>query len=346
MKKLILALSVFAVLVFQLTAQIIPESFKTKMPFTLGELTVYPLYSEKQDDSGILSLEESIESGVLLITEKDSGNVPKLLASSKAKQPVFLMAGEIVSGGKQDRIISRDMIILPGEKDVEVPVFCVEAGRWNVKTSGFYSEENLGTNKMRYLAQESVTNQQQIWQEVQKKSAEESVTSGTSAYQDIYRSEEKQEEIENYIQKITVYLEKNPEITGLLILHDNKFVSLDIFASSSLAAHILPKIIKVSCAVTADFHEDEEITEKLIIPFIKNTGTVSLSLDESGWNMEIWKTEYKDLAFSVSSYMSETVHISVLPVFNTDTAAVQFNSERNMMSGQFDFSNQMLQQRQ
>lgn len=346
MKKLILTLSLFAVLVFHLWAQIIPESFKTKMPFSLGELTVYPIYSEKQDNSGMLSLEESIESGGLLITEKDSGNVPRLLASSKAKQPVFLMAGEIVSGGKQDRIISRDLIILPGEKDVEVPVFCVEAGRWNVKTSGFYSEENLGTNKMRYLAQQSESNQSEIWDEVRKKSSEESVISGTSAYQDIYRSEEKQEEIENCIQKITDYLEKNPEITGLLILHENKFVSLDIFASASLAAHILPKIIKVSCAVTADFHENVEITEKMIIPFIKDTGTISLSLDQSSLNMEIWKTDYSDLAFSVSCYLGKTVHISVLPVFDTDTAEVQLNFRENIMSGQYEFNNQILQQQQ
>ena len=57
---------------------------------------------------------------------------------------MLLLAGEIVAGGKQDRVIGKDRIV-PAESDpVDLGVFCVEPGRW-VATS-----EQFGTSGSMY----------------------------------------------------------------------------------------------------------------------------------------------------------------------------------------------------
>ncbi len=50
---------------------------------------------------------------------------------NRGSKPLLLLAGELVSGGKQDRIIAKDRIVEPGGAPLPLDVFCVEAGRWS-----------------------------------------------------------------------------------------------------------------------------------------------------------------------------------------------------------------------
>ena len=43
---------------------------------------------------------------------------------------MFVQAGEIVKGGRQDRVLSVDMLLPPGSGRVPIAAFCVESGRW------------------------------------------------------------------------------------------------------------------------------------------------------------------------------------------------------------------------
>lgn len=81
------------------------------------------------DDTLYLSLDEALEAGALVITEKEAGSVPMLLARNKGNRPVLMLAGEIVVGGKQNRTLRDDLLLPPHSETVELPVYCVEQGR-------------------------------------------------------------------------------------------------------------------------------------------------------------------------------------------------------------------------
>ncbi len=67
----------------------------------------------------------------------DGAEVNRLVLVNNSKKPLLLLAGEIVTGGKQDRIIGKDRLV-PAESDpIDLSVFCVEPGRW-VATAGKY----------------------------------------------------------------------------------------------------------------------------------------------------------------------------------------------------------------
>ena len=65
--------------------------------------------------------------------------VNQLVLVNNSRQPLILLAGEIVTGGKQDRVIAKDRIV-PAESDpMDLNVFCVEPGRWTATSAKFGS---------------------------------------------------------------------------------------------------------------------------------------------------------------------------------------------------------------
>ncbi len=89
-------------------------------PVTYENISVFPVVSSySQDTSPFLTLEEGLSTGDVAVREQGS-----------SKRPLLLLAGELVSGGKQDRVIGKDRIVPAGASPLPLDVFCVEHGRW------------------------------------------------------------------------------------------------------------------------------------------------------------------------------------------------------------------------
>src|SRR5439155_26998487 len=58
-------------------------------------------------------------------------SVNQLVLINRSKRPLLLLAGELVSGGKQDRVMGKDRIVPAGAPLLPLEVFCVEHGRWS-----------------------------------------------------------------------------------------------------------------------------------------------------------------------------------------------------------------------
>ncbi len=61
---------------------------------------------------------------------ESSADVNQLALLNRSGKPLYLMPGEIIVGGRQDRTIAQEYVIPPGNKPVTIEVFCVEHGRW------------------------------------------------------------------------------------------------------------------------------------------------------------------------------------------------------------------------
>jgi hypothetical protein len=107
-------------------------------PVISGNKALIPLYPESEVvccDVSFLTLAEAVDNGLAQVEDSDS--VDKVYVINESDQPIFLMSGEIVFGGKQDRVIAQDMVI-PAEKNrkFDIQVFCVERGRWTESDRG------------------------------------------------------------------------------------------------------------------------------------------------------------------------------------------------------------------
>src|SRR5437660_236326 len=161
-----------------------------------GNLTVFPVVAAKtHDTSDFMTLDEGLRSGDVVVTEygkvqglvrgrdtrprtwddnviptRGGPQVNKLVLMNNARRPLLLLAGEIVTGGKQDRVIAKDRIV-PAESDpIDLDVFCVEPGRW-VGTSAKFALGSVTAG----MAAPSVRgkamggkSQQEVWEQVAK----------------------------------------------------------------------------------------------------------------------------------------------------------------------------------
>src|SRR5881398_3348206 len=119
-------------------------------PVTYENISVFPVVtSYGQDTSAFLTLEEGLATGEVVVRERGSeemvrgrdgrlvyipqptgASVNQLVLLNRSKRPLLLLAGELVSGGKQDRVIGKDRIVPVGAPPLPLDVFCVEHGRW------------------------------------------------------------------------------------------------------------------------------------------------------------------------------------------------------------------------
>jgi hypothetical protein len=119
-------------------------------PVNYENISVFPVVaSYGQDTSAFLTLEEGLATGEVLVRERGSeemvrgrdgrpvyipqptgASVNQLVLLNRSKRPLLLLAGELVSGGKQDRVIGKDRIVPVGAPPLPLDVFCVEHGRW------------------------------------------------------------------------------------------------------------------------------------------------------------------------------------------------------------------------
>ena len=84
-------------------------------------------------------LHHAVAQGTAVVTEVDEkGVVGRLRVENRGDRPLLLIQGEELRGAKQDRVINRSLLLQPGTS-AEVPVSCVERGRWRRESQAMHS---------------------------------------------------------------------------------------------------------------------------------------------------------------------------------------------------------------
>ena len=275
-----------------------PPGYKVLEPIRHGNLTVFPVVAGKSYPTGeFMTLDEGLRSGDVVVTEagnvqglirrhstpavrSDGAQVNRLVLVNNSKRPLLLLAGEIVTGGKQDRVIGKDRIV-PAESDpVDLSVFCVEPGRWIATSEHFGASESMygstvgGPTKhtqppMAMMAQPSVRakamadkDQNEVWAEVRKQQQAVSVevaaaapavateVGRTSSYARVMENEEVKKQVDsvakpieqNYQSLIRQLRDRNA--VGVVVAVNGRIIWADVFASTDLLEKYWPKLVR------------------------------------------------------------------------------------------------------
>lgn len=118
-------------------------------------LALYPVYDRAaRDTRTYMTLDEGLKAKLVSVVEKgQGGEVNALFITNRAQKPLYLMGGEVVLGGQQDRVLGQDTVIPAGGKSVPVTVFCVEHGRWNGRAEFAGSAKAVASAEIRAVAQ-------------------------------------------------------------------------------------------------------------------------------------------------------------------------------------------------
>ncbi|MBN3039791.1 MAG: hypothetical protein JW867_01550 [Candidatus Omnitrophica bacterium] len=248
------------------------EALEVGEPIYYENLTIVPIYSTQiKDRTAYYALDEALANNWISINELEGGQVPQVMISNNSNKYIYIMGGEILTGCKQDRIVGRDVLIKPKSKNVIVPVYCVEQGRWNYESEKFYSKSNLGTHELRSAAQKGAPEaQSSIWGKVAGYSRRLSVSSETGNYQDIFEDEavaQKCSVIENHIKDIP---NLNRDTVGIAVGLGSRIVSVDIFANPELFRKLWPKIARSSALSSVSESANGTITQNMAAAFLRD----------------------------------------------------------------------------
>lgn len=98
-------------------------------PYNHENLTIYLVHGASTQGPVPLTLPEALEKGVVEV--KETGSVNQLTVENRGDEEVFIQAGDIVKGGRQDRVLSVSLTLPPRSGVLPIAAYCVEQGRWS-----------------------------------------------------------------------------------------------------------------------------------------------------------------------------------------------------------------------
>lgn len=204
-------------------------------PVSYHNVTIVPVMltsNEKFQQEDYISLAEAKKRGLVEINEMATGQeVNRLTVRNLAKKPLLLLSGELLLGGKQDRVVAKDTVVPPGE-EMAVPVFCVEHGRWDGKTTKFDYSESMAPQSVRRMA--TFGSQQQVWDEVGEYNKKANVDSDTSSVRGGLYNQEVQDRIEEDLKQFSSALDSQENVVGLVYIVNGDIGSFELFGNPSL----------------------------------------------------------------------------------------------------------------
>ncbi len=270
-------------------------------PVIYENIAIFPVVSgSSQDTSSFLTLEEGLASGEVIVSERgaagmvrnrgqvrpiatpqyDSGaSVNQLVLINRSKRPLLLLAGELVSGGKQDRIIGKDRIVPVGAEPLPLDVFCVEHGRWTGSSSQFTASKTIVHPSVREQAAVD-QKQTEVWAAVSGGSTAAARLSATApsapaprlsanaladaisseaptqSYRKIYESSRVGGSVDSFVEQVQRRFAratsglKGERVVGVVVAYGGEVAWSDIFASGELFHQYWSKLLR-SYAVEA-----------------------------------------------------------------------------------------------
>ena len=235
------------------------RNLKVARPFTYQNLTIYPLTMRTAPVAEYVTLDEAMKRDWLTIREIGAGDVNVVELRNRGDKVVFLMTGEMLTGAKQDRMLSQDVLVTPASAWLRVPVYCVEHGRWTSTSPVFKSSELMAPNELRKQAR--VTgNQSEVWDAIATSQDRLGIASTTGTARANYEDEGVKEEIDAYTKKFRDFPRLNKNTIGVVVTTGSRIICVDIFANNSLLQKFWYKLIK-SYAMDA-LSERESVVNK------------------------------------------------------------------------------------
>jgi hypothetical protein len=228
----------FKLLPAQLTYQQLRVDYDSA--WTYKNLKIIPI-RPKGNDGGrqvpnIVTLSQAIASGAVTVSERGTAsteNVHWLRINNKSNNPVYIGSGEVILGGRQDRMVTKDTVLIPTGADQYISVMCVEEGRWSNKEKkfGYY---NYAYPQLRKVLGQS-KNQVLIWKEIAGMLDFNNVHAPTFSYA-ARRQDKKfmalETEYMNYFRD--KFKNTDSSIVGFVCMSGDRVIGCDVFAAKKL----------------------------------------------------------------------------------------------------------------
>jgi hypothetical protein len=168
---------------------------------------------------------------------------------------LYIQAGDIVKGGRQDRTLGVDFVLPAKSGRVPIPLFCVESGRWHrraAEEAGSFSSSKsyLSSKKLRMAAKMSKS-QGEVWDNVAETQQHLSESLGKSlhmassptSYQLSVEDEDLLKRKDQCRAALAKIIEEKPDAVGYAFAINGEIDTADAYGSGILFRKLWNKLL-------------------------------------------------------------------------------------------------------
>jgi hypothetical protein len=295
-------------------------------PFTHHNLQVFLVHGDTQlEQFHYATLSEGLEKSFVVVRE--TGNVQELSIENQSRHlTVFLSAGDIVKGGRQDRTVREDLILPPQSSWVPLAAFCVEHGRWTGRgaesSSAFSANTKALSTRKEKLAARYGQSQSDVWSGVAEQQlklnenvsrlAGKSVDTRDAASQSSLQLTLENKELDavkrQYLEELSPIVNGKTDVIGLAYAINGEINCAEVYNNKHLFRALWPKLL--DAAVT------EAITEYRPNGHFKPVSTQDFqaffktAVSGSIQSRDVWKTTRVNTYTTPTTVLFETLDLS------------------------------------
>jgi hypothetical protein len=275
-------------------------------------LTLFPLVGPAPTNSGYALLDEAMRSGQVKVQEKDGGQVNTVRVKNTGKTHVFGMAGEIVSGARQDRMLQEDVLLPPGSGWLDVPVYCTEHGRWTGSSMNFGTKGYVASGAVRGRAARTQS-QEEVWAEVDAAHEGLGVTASSRAFAKVYEDKGAQEQALPYLDKLDRLPDLCPGALGVVVAVGNRIVCVDAFGSPALFRKMWPKLLRSYVIDAMQSRPAGRMGQKQVRQFIDDAALAAVTDQPTVGAGRLQRLSARNSSGSALVFRSSVVHLDLFP---------------------------------
>jgi hypothetical protein len=240
------------------------DEYRLSGPTIHRNLAIYFVHGKSRPGPVPLTLQEALAGKT--VEMRETGDVNRLEVENVGNEEVFIQSGDIVKGGKQDRVLSVSLVLPPKSGRIAIAAYCVEQGRWSPRAgedartfatadailpSRESKLELAGADAMR---SETHARQREIWKNVAKIQGKLSSSLGTtvaaprstSSLQLALENTKLENERADYLRALQPLGEKDDDIVGYAFAINGRLNSADVYPSNALFRKMWSKLLRGS----------------------------------------------------------------------------------------------------
>jgi hypothetical protein len=220
----------------------------------------------------MISLSQGLQQGTVKVTERGSAsteNVHWLRINNNSGKHVYIGAGEVILGGRQDRMVAKDTVLASSTADQYITVMCVEEGRWSEKEKKF-QYNNYANPTLRKVLDQS-KNQVTVWREILAQLDYSGIKSPTLAYAARRANKKYTPEQDAYLRFFNEHFKySDSTIAGIVCMSGDKVIGCDVYAGNNMLYGELAPLLHGYIEEAITFGSEPVIKDDKIKTYLDN----------------------------------------------------------------------------